>query len=405
MKYDIEVVPGVIGAWHRMIDALTSSELSFAVDTSPTDTVLALAAREADFESILSITNAINIVDGMQIVTRRGLQPCIGIFDLRHTVHDIAWLTVNIVGCPDQKQCGEKTDVFGINVPTFKSLQATVATHQPKKRKIPFLFQRLLTEKYNQPAFFTVMGPEGVGKTTACGMVAEIYSRLPIPMRMFHHTAHWKGDGNQTLTGYEATVKSTSQSNEPHKMAHAAKDHTPRSTAYRVLRTIWRGLVPDSMKRQLLAVPGELQYMDHLTGMLCLTHMSNEIALSDRYCYDRYVRWLNLDKPFTQRLLARIQCTVMRRPLRAFVLTDTAERIFARKESMPKWEIEKHQSMLISVCTKYGVPFDEIDLEGRDAATIATIIANRILRYIGPDIFDLIEFPKTSGSFLNASTR
>ena len=154
---------------------------------------------------------------------------------------------------------------------------------------------------------------------------------------------------------------------------------------------IWRKFVPGALKNQILPVPVEIQYVDQVTRILTETHYANQMVLSDRYCYDRYVRWRNLSKPPTLRLVTRLECMFLRRPLHAFLLQDDAASIFARKQVMPLWEIEQHQTMLAEACRRFGVAHEIIQLDGRDAVDIASHIAKRMLEITGPKIFDLID--------------
>jgi hypothetical protein len=250
------------------------------------------------------------------------------------------------------------------------------------------LLRRLFLVRYNQPAFFTIMGPEGVGKTTTCGEVEDIFAALPLPLRQFHHTAYWKGDGNADLKEGTGAVSR-------HREA-AAIDTPPAPTLqprlhYRIARGIWRNLVPDALKAQIVAIPGEIQYVDRITGLLSATSTAGEIALSDRYCYDRYVRWRNLKKPFAQRAMVWLQCRFMRRPRLAILLTDEPGKIHARKPVMPLWELERHHPMLAATCDRFRVRYQVVNIAGRPPAAVASEIARHMIATIGPDIFDLIE--------------
>lgn len=237
-------------------------------------------------------------------------------------------------------------------------------------------------------AFFTVMGPEGVGKTTTCGLVEDIFAGFPLQMRQFHHTAFWKGDGNADL---EDGTGAVSRHREAEPEATQTAGAAPRGLPYRLARTIWRRGVPAALKTQILAVPGELQYYRRISRLLESARQAGEIALIDRYCYDRYVRWQNLAKPASQRFMARLQCRFMRRPVMAFLLHDEPTRIHARKPVMPLDEIERHQPMLVDTCRRYRVPHAVVALDGRDAPAVAADIARRILLALGPRVFDLMD--------------
>lgn len=238
--------------------------------------------------------------------------------------------------------------------------------------------------RYEEPAFFTVLGPEGVGKTTLCNNLIRIFRNYPIAFRQFHHTSEWKG-GNPEDAAMTASAKIQA---ETFGEAHQEEAHQGSSSG---LRSAVRRVLPRWLYRNISAFRAELIYMQRVATYLANCHFNSELVIADRYCYDRLVRWRNLGKPRGQRIGAYLVSRLMRRPFHAFVLRDTPARIAARKQAMPEWEIARHQEMLAAVCRRYTVPFEEIWVSDLDADAVAQLVAQRILESTGNTVFDLID--------------
>jgi thymidylate kinase len=238
--------------------------------------------------------------------------------------------------------------------------------------------------RYEEPAFFTILGPEGVGKTTLCNNLIRIFRNYPIAFRQFHHTSEWKG-GNPDDAAMTASAKIQVETfgDTHHEEARQGSSSGIRSAV--------RHAMPSWLYRNISAFRAELIYMRRVVTYLMNCHFRGELVIADRYCYDRLVRWRNLKKPPGQRIGAYLVSRLMRRPFHAFVLRDTPERIAARKQAMPEWEIAKHQEMLVAVCRRFGVPFEEIWVSDLDADAVAQLVARQILESTGNTVFDLID--------------
>jgi hypothetical protein len=238
--------------------------------------------------------------------------------------------------------------------------------------------------RYEEPAFFTVLGPEGVGKTTLCNNLIRIFRNYPIAFRQFHHTSEWKG-GNSEDAAMTASAKIQA---ETFGNTHQEEAYQGSSSG---LRSAVRRVLPGWLYRNISAFRAELIYMQRVATYLANCHFNSELVIADRYCYDRLVRWRNLKKLRGQRIGAHLVSRLMRRPFHAFVLRDTPARISARKQAMPEWEIAKHQEMLVAVCRRFDVPFEEIWVSDLDADAVAQLVARRILESTGTTVFDLID--------------
>ena len=235
--------------------------------------------------------------------------------------------------------------------------------------------------RYENPAFFTILGPEGVGKTTLCNNLIKIFRKFPIRFRQFHHTAEWKG-------GYHADEAMTLTSKlKQQKEASLEVNRAPAK-----MPSFLRKCLPKNALHNLSAFRAELIYMDRVSKYLKAGHKAKDLVISDRYCYDRLVRWQNLNKAPGQRLGARLVCRLMRRPIAAFVLRDSAENIHSRKQVMSMQEIELHQEMLVRTCTKLRVPFEELWVTKKTAECVASLVTKRILELAGHRMFEVVNF-------------
>ncbi len=216
-----------------------------------------------------------------------------------------------------------------------------------KKIKKPKL---KLFSNYNQPGLFSILGPEGVGKSTLCFNIQKILKNSPINFDSFHHTGAWKSKSNINKVSKAVDIKK------------------------KVSR-----FIPKFIKIQIDAFRGELKYFINLVRILYKNHNENLITIIDRYSYDRYVRWLNLKKPLFQRFGAILVCYLLKKPTKCFILTDDPERIYERKKIMPVWEIKLHLSKLKSLCTFMKVNFEIINLRNFDQYSLRDLIIKKII--------------------------
>ncbi len=213
-----------------------------------------------------------------------------------------------------------------------------------KKTKFKFF------SKYNQPGLFSILGPEGVGKSTLCFNIQNVLKNSPIKFHTFHHTGAWKNK---------------EKASKVKKMIEVKK------------KVSW--LIPSFLKIQIDAFRGEIKYFFNLVKILYRNHNKDLITIIDRYSYDRYVRWVNLKKPLFQRFGAILVCYLLKKPTKCFILTDDPERIYGRKKIMPVWEIKLHLLKLKSLCTFMKVNFEIIDLRNIDQYSLRDLIIKEII--------------------------
>ena len=207
-----------------------------------------------------------------------------------------------------------------------------------------------LFSNYNQPGLFSILGPEGVGKSTLCSNIQNILKNSPINFDTFHHTGAWKNKDKINKVQKKIDFKK------------------------KVSR-----IIPRFLKIQIDAFRGEIKYFLNLVKILHKNHNENLITIVDRYSYDRYVRWVNLKKPFFQRIGSLLVCYFLKKPTKCFILVDDPKRIFNRKKIMPVWEIKLHISKLKRLCIFLKVNFELINLKNIDEYSLRDLIIKKII--------------------------
>lgn len=243
--------------------------------------------------------------------------------------------------------------------------------------RIPPWWWRAAFVKYNAPAYFAVLGPEGVGKTTTCGLVVDAFARLPVRFRHFHHVHEWKPPARPDAAARRA----------PGALSQAPQGRTlPES-----VRRLRRALVPAALAGWIRPLLAEVEYMDRVSGLLTQTSRARQIVLSDRYCYDRNVLWTHMKKSSGQRFASDLQCRIMRRPKLAFLLQDDPALIHARKPTLTTENIARHQHLLVETCERFRVPYEIVRLDGRPPNAVAAHLVQRMISTVNDDLFDLLD--------------
>ena len=146
------------------------------------------------------------------------------------------------------------------------------------------------------------------------------------------------------------------------------------------------------VKQELVSLPGEYLYMKNVLRLLTDAHDHNQVAIVDRYPYDRLVRWRNLKKPLLQRFGSYLTCKYMRCPVQAYVLRDDSDRIYARKQAMPLQEIPLHQEQLLKVVHQFAPDYEIIDVSKLDGAEgVRKVVVRKIIMKLGDGVFSLLD--------------
>jgi len=217
---------------------------------------------------------------------------------------------------------------------------------------------------------YVVSGADGVGKSTVCELIGHHLSMLPIKMDQFHHSKYVKERSNKH-------GKATNKSND-------------RGWIYLALRSIWRLLVPASLKHFLLGLLNECKYVFHLNKRTTCQTLSNHVLLSDRYSFDRFIKAQFSEKTTGQRLLFYIGDWMCNDPAHIFVLTDKPDLIYSRKQELTPEEIESYQIRLLALLGKRELTVDEIMVDGQSPSALAERITRMILTSLGESLFALL---------------
>lgn len=234
-----------------------------------------------------------------------------------------------------------------------------------KSRLNRFLFCSCYFHHRGRPLFFTIHGPDGVGKTTTCTEVEKIFARLPLPFSSFHHITGWKHD-----------MKAAQRKAAEKVPIRGSKEWRP-GLLHLMMRWVYRRLLPEAAQRSYVLVQGYDMYLRKLNAMIYSGYCRDRIMFVDRYIYDMATK--NIIQGYGQGWIHRIFVRLARPPMRAFILTDGAEAIRTRKQELTLDEIRSYQEIMDRLMSRRGVKFEQIEVGGRTPQTIAREICQKIL--------------------------
>jgi thymidylate kinase len=207
--------------------------------------------------------------------------------------------------------------------------------------------------KSRRPPFIVVSGAHGVGKTTAVGAATSSLEKHGVAVRCFHHIL-------DTATAKDTKCQLTKPANKPRVWS-------------------WRRAVPQWAKMLVTSTFNELRYWRRIDSILADAARENQIALADRYAYDRLVDIRLRQRPLIQRAVLRIVSGMMRRPTLTILLTDDATAIYQRKQELSIDEIERYQEELASICRHMHAPLKVIAVNGRSAEEISQEVFETVI--------------------------
>jgi thymidylate kinase len=233
-----------------------------------------------------------------------------------------------------------------------------------------FVFCELYFLHLSSPWFFSIHGPDGVGKSTVCRHVRTIFERLPIAFNTFHHVTGWKYPTQSVVQAADT------ESATPSKSRRAGLLHS-------ALRGIYR-LMPPTLQELYVAAQSYDLYLRKLGRLQYEKHVRDEIMLVDRYIYDLATK--NRINERGWRPLHWLFVWAARPPHIAFVLADRPENIYRRKQELTIDEIRRYSSTLTDVLRSGHVRSRVIDVSGRPPERIAMEVAAAILERCKPAI-------------------
>ena len=211
--------------------------------------------------------------------------------------------------------------------------------------------------------FFTIHGPDGVGKTTTCAEITKIFGRLPIPFSSFHH-----------ITGWKRRKEPEKQASTP--VQNAITGSQEQGGLRRFVRTVYR-LLPKPVQKAYVLAAGYVLYLRSLNKLVGEPDQSARVTLVDRYIYDIATKSLIRGEGY--RWIHRLFVRLAQRPVRAFILNDLPEAIRARKQELTMGEITAYRSVIIALAKAHGVRVDEVEVTGRTPNAVAQVIATKVL--------------------------
>tara|TARA_Y100000588_G_scaffold392835_2_gene506256 strand:- start:975 stop:1622 length:648 start_codon:yes stop_codon:yes gene_type:complete len=208
---------------------------------------------------------------------------------------------------------------------------------------------------YNSLPFFVISGADGVGKTTTTELTEKILSKKGISVLSFHHMLKEK-----------SASPSDTSSNQ-------------KGSAKRPEKAIWKSFIPSSLKMLVTSIRDEYKYMARINNMLRLARANKQIALCDRYVYDRLITIRLKKRPLLHKFAVRIVCTLLQKPTLTVIITEYPEIIRARRQELSKSEIVSYQSNFISLCHTINAPLHILSANQRAPEFIAEELSEIII--------------------------
>ena len=259
---------------------------------------------------------------------------------------------------------------FNVSPRLFSYPKATARKHLSR-----FIFFRLFLWERHRPPFIVITGADGVGKTTLISHLEVLLSQYPMDFDIFHHltamkTTNWQPEREKSLIGV------------------ATK---PRFNIVRkIAQIIWRFLVPSWLQQAIVGINGELRYASRLNFKIGTSFFSGRASLIDRYVFDRLIR-LEIDQRHPlQKWVGHLNCRFMRRPRLAILLSDTPERIHARKDQFNIDTIQHYEKRLRLLIGHTQTPMAELRVADKMPEDLAQEGLRLTLDSLGPDVPALV---------------
>lgn len=257
------------------------------------------------------------------------------------------------------------------NLTTLRRIEGAIICRPPKgdspglpmwSRLNRFLLRNFYPYHRGGPLFFTIHGPDGVGKTTTCSEVEKIFARLPLPFSSFHHITGWK---HAERAAQKERIRSEGE-----------QPPSQPGVMHRLARWVYRRL-PESVQSAYVLATGYNLYLRKLNRTIFDHYCRNRIIFVDRYIYDLATK--NVIEGQGWLWIHRIFVRLARRPIRAFILTDQPEAIHRRKQELSLEQIIVYQSIMDELTQRCGVNVEKVAVLGRSPQSVAQIIASSVL--------------------------
>ncbi len=240
-----------------------------------------------------------------------------------------------------------------------------------KDRLRAWLFPRAYFAQIGNPCLYTIHGPDGVGKTTACQLVTEIFAQFPVGFASQHHVTSWK---------------------EAPSDAPAPQPSAPvqRSLPRRMVSAIYRN-TPSIVRQTWYTLSGYHRYSRNVMAMVYRYYIEGRVILVDRYIYDMWVKpYVMAEKDELLPGIGARMCRLLRRPRLAFVLSDAPLAIHGRKQELSVEEIAAFQNAMDEILRRCDVRTNRIDVGGLGPDAVAARIVTGILENLGDEILNIM---------------
>lgn len=224
------------------------------------------------------------------------------------------------------------------------------------------------------PMFFTIHGPDGVGKTTVLDEISKIINEYPFSHEVFHHITSWKRNLNNQHEGKVSNV--------------LTYDGVPLWR--KVLRIVYRNLHP-ALQALWIHSSNYIKYSSNLNRHILEQFYNHKVIVCDRYIYDLWAKY-QVTPGYIKKLhpLHYFYNKIFRFPVRAFVLNDEPEKIYKRKQELSIDQIASYQNVMDNIIKDLKVPATKIVVSEKKPKEIAKEIVTVILNDMNPDIFYLV---------------
>jgi hypothetical protein len=267
-------------------------------------------------------------------------------------------------------------------------------------QKVLYLsFKYLYFLHFSNALFFTINGADGVGKSTAGEIVKKIFLNYPLPFNYFHNakTLLKKHIEKETNGKYKTTTQkkqinkiniSTSKNKNSGftKIQNLIRKIGKYKYTPEILRNLWYLLNSWPFINQ------EAKYALKLNEHLADNYFSKHILLLDRYRYDKWVK--NKIRAESTNILTFVNylfCKALHSPRRVIILKDNPKKIYKRKQELTEIQIDKFQKEIITLCYKFKLKTNVIEINSQTPKEIASKIAEIVITDLGEDLFFLMD--------------
>lgn len=224
--------------------------------------------------------------------------------------------------------------------------------------------------------FYTLHGPDGVGKSTTCDTIEKLFEGLPVGLHKFHHSEGWK----------EGSRRSTANSAQAQSASSATPSARP-SALLRLARIVYRGL-PEPLRQFWLWNSHFVNYNRKFSRFVLDNRNVGNILFADRYLYDVRVKYIvETERPsWLTRGYYRLHSALVPKPCFGFVLVDEPAAIVARKDELTEVQISRFIEWIVRILKKRGMVHIVIPVAGRTPDEIAREITRKLIELQGPGL-------------------